>query len=568
MTPHKGSFLIRPLAGERRAIAPLIVVLVFAAANFLQATVTPLTGDEALYAMHGLHLSPGFKDHPPGIGLLTRGGGWLLPGAAGVRVLGVLCHAVMLWLVFRLVKPVHLERLILILVSIPVIHIYGFLATPDVPFLLATICYLITWRSFLESQNARKAVLMGLCMAAMLWSKYSGVLVILFTWIAVPSLWKNRWLWVSALSGLLLFSPHLIWQGVNDFPSFRFHLVERAGEFRWSNTTDFLAGQFAIFNPLVLVTSLLAITRRGSKDAFDRSMRSLLGLTILFFFVMSARGRVEAHWTAPCVFPMLFLLFRQDTQWMQRRIARVVLLTFSTILIVLRVLVVYDVVPVLRGMFHRPAERIRLIHELAGNRPVCFMNSYQDPSLYMFYVGTPAHSIQNVEGAKNQYDWWQYNEAIHQQECLLVASYNALGFESRREGDIELHYKVYDDLPVLHAFRVLPERTHIEVQSGDTLTIPVQFTNNNRYPLVFDSMNYSLTWRFLMSYKKIWQQVREVEWTGFPDRLNPGETVHGFFTVMLDVPVGTYRCGIAARIDDLPQTYQSPWIHVVVRESP
>lgn len=536
--------------------------------NTLQAAFTNLTGDEALYWMYGKHLDWGFKDHPPLIGLLTAAGSTWLPGELGARLGAVLCSGVMIWLLRRLARPTLLWPFALIVLSVPVLHVYGFIATPDVPLLLTAVCYLLTWRSFLNSPDLGKALILGFWMAAMMWSKYHGLLVILFSLLPVRKMWWNRLFWTGSAFGALLFLPHVIWQVVHDFPTVRFHLFERAGEFRWSNVTEFVTGQAGVFNPVLLFLTILVIARFRAKDEFERSLRGLFTGLMVFFIAMSARGRVEAHWSATCVFPMLFILIRHGGEWIQKSWFAGYSSLVVLLILAVRVALVTDFIPGLHGMFFHPKERLALIHEIAQGKPVCFMNSYQSPSLYMFYFGERAHSVQNVEGGRNQYDWWNYNEYVHQNPFLFVASYEPDYFDRTESGDVVVYSKVYADLPCFDRLTMIPERLRWNLNRGDTVWMAFTMVNANSYPIDFSGEGHRLKWSFLLGYKKLWQQVVYPEWIDFPERIGPGDSVEVKMKWIADIPSGRYRSGVAVRIDDLPQTYQSPWLYIAVEDQP
>jgi hypothetical protein len=67
-----------------------------------------------------------------------------------------------------------------------------------------------------------------------------------------------------------------------------------------------------------------------------------------------------------------------------------------------------------------------------------------------------------------------------------------------------------------------------------------------------------------MDFKKPHQQILNTEWLNWPDFLDAYEEQMASLRVVMDVPPGSYRCGVAAGIDALPKTYQSKWIRLIV----
>lgn len=551
------------VAADRRPILCFLSVIILL--NLIQSAFTDLTGDEALYWMYGQLPDWGYKDHTPVIGMMIHLGSKLLPGSIGARLLVVAALAITLYLVWLLASPVRTGPFVLLAASMPVLHIYGFIATPDVPLLLATSAYLVVWKSFLAEPGWRRALWLGFWMGALVWSKYHGLLVILFTWLPHRRLWLNGWYWMAGAIGIVLFAPHLIWQIAHDLPSVRFHLIERSGEFRWASLLEFVAGQAGLFNPLVWIMGLIVLARIRPDNDFERSLRALAWLIWFFFLAMSLRGRVEAHWTAVCAIPVIILLTRHRLKWLESRWFKWSSILFIALIAGGRLALMVDFLPPLYKSFHLPEKKLRLVHDLAGGSPVCFMNSYQDPSLYMFYFDQLAHAEQNVDGGRNQYNWWTFNEHVHKKDFLFVASYHVAGFEEIERDGVTVYVRRYSDLPVLHQLDIQPQFVKYTVKEGDTLQIPCRVVNGNTYPLNFPDPSHEISWSFLMSHKKPWQQKLTPEWLNWPGHLDAGEAANAMLRLVLQVPPGSYRCGVAARVDRLPATYQSGWIWLIVQ---
>ena len=69
--------------------------------------------------------------------------------------------------------------------------LYGFIAVPDGPLMLFTALFLWCYKTFTEKNNWTSALLMGICLAALAYSKYHGALVFLFTILSNLKLLKN-----------------------------------------------------------------------------------------------------------------------------------------------------------------------------------------------------------------------------------------------------------------------------------------------------------------------------------------------------------------------------------------
>ena len=103
----------------------------------------------------------------------------------------------------------------------------GFMAAPDVALLFFTILYFLVYKKLLDNNSIILSVLWGMIMAAMIYSKYNGILVIFFTIISNFRLLKSRSFYIAALSGIIFMIPHILWSFNNDHPTIYYHLMER-----------------------------------------------------------------------------------------------------------------------------------------------------------------------------------------------------------------------------------------------------------------------------------------------------------------------------------------------------
>jgi 4-amino-4-deoxy-L-arabinose transferase-like glycosyltransferase len=111
-------------------------------------------------------------------------------------------------------------------------------------------------------------------------------------------------LWGAIGLGLLIYSPNLIWNAANGFVSYE-HTKDNAALggtlFHPAKLAEFVAGQFAVFGPILmagLVLALIGAVRPGSSWRH----RMLASFTLPILAVMTAESllsRANANWTAP-----------------------------------------------------------------------------------------------------------------------------------------------------------------------------------------------------------------------------------------------------------------------------
>lgn len=523
--------------------------------NLFQAAFTELTGDEALYWMHGQNLDWGFRDHPPVIGAMIKIGYGIFRSELGVRLLIALANALTIFLIWKLIKPQSLTAFVLLVLSIPVLSIYGFMATPDVPLLLAVAIYLHVWKAFLEEQNLRISLLLGVAMAALMWSKYHGFFIIVLMMLPHVKLWFNKYFWLGGLIGIVLYSPHIIWQIVNDLPTVKFHLNDRNSD-KWElkHILGYAGGQFLVFNPIVFITTIWLLVKTKAHDDFEKSLRWFFVGLLLFFLFDSTRGRVEPHWTAPLSFVAVYLMLLHIEIKSGLKFG---LGFFVFVITIGRIGLMVDFIPRLHREFHRNKAKMLTLQEVAGDQPVCFMNSYQNPSLYMFYTGGIAHSINNEDGGKNQYDYWNYNEYIHQKPFVFVANYDKGGFEHVNSGDFDFHIKKYNDLPVMHGLYILTDDWLHKVLVGDSISIPATIINRNNYGLQLEGGSHAISWIAKFNHKKPNQVSPELQIVHLPTYLGAQDSARIVFQFVVPKLEGKNYLFIEAQVDDLGPTIQS-----------
>ena len=305
---------------RNRFYTQLSVLLVAGFSAFRMAVMgrTGLGDSESYYWTWSQNLAMSYFDHPPMVAWLIR----LFTDIGGdnsfmVRLPSVLLFILMGWLFHRISMEMFDDARvafysILTFNLVPVFGIGAMQMVPDIP---SAVCYLayalVLHRLLVAGGPGRQWYLLGAIMGVGLLGKYFAILLVPSVIILVASVPEyRRWFarpqpYMMALIALLLFSPVLIWNFSNDWPSFRFHLVERHGSagFSIKNLEHLVGGQLLYVTPLYLCGFLWAVwnaARRAFKG--DRNYATLAAFsapTILFFYVACAwTNDSEPHWPA------------------------------------------------------------------------------------------------------------------------------------------------------------------------------------------------------------------------------------------------------------------------------
>jgi hypothetical protein len=561
---------------------PFILFLVaWGVLNLIQAGLTPINNDEAYYWMYSKYLSWGYFDHPPMIALMIRIGYSFFHNELGVRFVTVLSQLAALSLIWSLINKEHNEKkeyvllFFTLVVILPVCNIFGVIATPDAPLILFSAVFLLAYKRFLENENWKNTLFLGLSVAALLYSKYHSGLLIILVILSNLRLFKNIRFYSALFLALLLVFPHLFWQYSNEFPSLKYHLVDRVSGFNPDHVPEYLGSQLLFHNPLILPILIWIMIKVRSKNLFDRALYFIIIGFFAFFLISSFRYRVQPQWTALIVVPMILILINnaEYRPWIKKYVKWISFIVFPLFLFA-RFTVAFDFLPVsyLKTAFHNKKQWAKDIGALAGDRPVVFTNSYQRPSVYTFYTGKFAHSLNNLNYRKTQYDIWDFEEKVHGSEVLYVPHFltdyyrEHLSKHELSTGDT-VWVRGYKDFQSLQRECVVLKTTeYIFTRTGMN---SIHFKIFNPYPFTIDLKHKELPVVFQIAFFKNGNmQVKKN--LNLPEnilKLNAGDTISVECKFSLeDLPSGKFKFAICSESGILYDTYNSEIMEVTVNE--
>lgn len=455
----------------------------------LQAYYVELRGDEAYYWMYSRHLAWGYFDHPPVTALLVKAGYSIFQNELGVRLFFILCSTAMICVMEKMIQPVTLKLFYAVVLSIGFLQIGmvfggGMFAIPDFPLLLFSALFFYLYKQYLEQSSWHVIVFLSVVTCLLLLSKYHGVLILGFTVLSNPALLKRKSFWMIVALTSALFLPHLLWQIANDFPSVNYHLFERsAKEYSFSYTTEYLFTQPFVLGPFIgLLLIYLGVVFKPV-NLFERSLKFLIIGTYIFFFLMTFKGRVEGNWTIITLVPLLYFGYRAIES--NEKLTKMTYYSFAISIVLIlsvRILLTCNLFPSSLALAKslQAKQWTKELREISKERPVAFMNSYQRASLYEFYSGVPAFSLNNVWGRKNQYSIWDTESAFQGKSVTMVANYPNTHYDSIRFGPEYLPYSFIDNFRsssnvIIQSDLVSP----VILKPSDTVRINLKFKYQN-----------------------------------------------------------------------------------------
>lgn len=402
------------------------ILLLFSVINVLQSHFTNLFQDEAYYYVWSKDLAFGYFDHPPMVALWGAIGNQFASGELGLRILSTLSFSAMLWLIWLMVdlkeKWQHVLLFFTVVVSMALWQVFGFIMTPDTPLLFFSALFLLAYKRFLSKENNVNVLFLGISMAAMLYSKYHGILMIGFIVLSHLKLLKNPRFWMAGIIGLVLFIPHLYWQYENGFPSILYHLKERNKHpYQIGQTLLHLLNMLAVIG-ITFPVIYKAFFKQKIVGDFQRALKFIVYGFFLFFLISSFNSKPQAQWVILILIPLTLLTFPYFVNNPEAR--RWLKILGGTQLAIILIIRLFFAIPSISPIVLEPHVSEQWIPDLHANtegKPIVFVNSYSNASLYNFYTGITTHSYSILKGRKSQYNLLDF-EANMQGEDIYSAT--------------------------------------------------------------------------------------------------------------------------------------------------
>lgn len=393
---------------------PLLLILI-GIFQIVMISSIGLAHDEAYYWLYSTDLSWGYFDHPPFVAWVIKLFSFLPHHEFSLRIGFVILQFLTLGVILKLIDRKSWLTASMLYFAFPLVSFASMFALPDLPLVFMSAVYLWVLNEYLKERSVPKAILLGLVIALLCYAKYHGILLVLFTVIALPKLALKKEFYLAAVVAIVCLLPHLMWQIDHDFSTFRYHFLERPkSSFNLGRSLEFvglqivLAGVFAGF--IVWWQALLA-----PRTDFNRVLKFISFGSLIFFLISSFSKRVEANWTIYLAVSLIPLIAGSDI-WKKVWAKRTLLISFVLVL-------------VLRLIFFFPSIAPKRINEFVGwdtwahkVEEVCqdkaiLANTYQLASKLSFYLERKVHAL-NYRSRKNQFDYYGF-EKNYQSDALV-----------------------------------------------------------------------------------------------------------------------------------------------------
>ncbi|MEP6594448.1 MAG: glycosyltransferase family 39 protein [Ginsengibacter sp.] len=471
-------------------IRPIYFILFCLLLNLVQAALTELTSDEGYYWFYSQNLEWGYYDHPPFLALIVKIGYYFLHNELGVRLLNVVLTSAGLLLVLNLMpwKLLQKTHTYILLLSLPLLHYLSFIIFPDGPLLFFSAVYLWSYRKFIEKKDIGSSVIMGVAITLMLYSKYHGILIVLFTLLSNLKLLRNKYFYFSVLLSFVLFVPHLWWQYRHDFITFDYHLRKRTEGFSSRHILEYISQQILAIGPGFIFIPFVYKT----KNQFEKTLVYIILGTLFFFLFTSLKGFVHFHWTSLIIFPLILLAVKYYDDNKKMKLFYWLMLPFLFIIFLFRIQMMFRVLPVNHvnvDYYHGRKLWAKDITSIAHSDPVLFGNQFRESSLYSFYSGQMGVALFSGEDRRSQYEIWNYEDSLQGKNVLYISKYPFPECTTlpTRMGKTLYYYK----LPCFHSFYNIPIHSNFPgiINKLTETDINLSIINSRKKTLFFKCKN-------------------------------------------------------------------------------
>lgn len=423
-----------------------LLAIVWFATNSVLAWFTPLTPDEAHYALYGLKLDWSYFDHPPMVGWLQALAlklgefEYVLRLWPQLLMLGTICW-VCQWTHAVFGRSSMVAVLGLWVLS-PILKLLGFALVPEIPLLFcAWWTFVQTYKlTIVGSNRAVDWVLLGLALGLAALSKYTAITLAFSVLLALMQyrgfkILREPGLWVAGAFALICIAPILYWNAEHNWISFAYQLDHSAGR----NQLDVSDGakmqlvQLLAYTPGIYVLGFFALGWSLLRGQAEHKLLLIFAVPILLLFsLLAMKGRSLPHWTAVGVVFTLPLIAAMLTSGLSRfqKWGSALLVVISGLLMIVFYLVIFRA-PLPYQNYQHPladvtgwkevAEQMQKIAEEANDsaEPLpLFIPNWSHASRIAWYARPlPVHVLDN---RYDQFDLW-YGDAPKGSAGIVLA---------------------------------------------------------------------------------------------------------------------------------------------------
>src|SRR5665648_433526 len=273
-----------------------------------------LVTDEAQYWTWSRDLDFGYFSKPPLIAWIIRGVGEICgQSEACIRSASPVLYTLASLMIFATGRALFDTRIgfwsAIVFATLPGVSYSSQLMTTDVPLILMWTVMLYLWVMLVKRPTMAFAILLGIALGIGLLAKQAMIYAALCAAChaavsreARDALKGGRGL-VAVLIALALFSPNIVWNAQNDFPTAKHTGANISWQYPYIHPLqllEYVGVQFGVFGPILLVVLVRAAWReiRGPRDQ-NKVLLLAFSLPVLALLLVQAlMSRAHGNWSA------------------------------------------------------------------------------------------------------------------------------------------------------------------------------------------------------------------------------------------------------------------------------
>ena len=210
-------------------------------------------------------------------------------------------------------------------------------------------------------------------------------------------------------------------------------------------------------------------------------MRFILIRFFFFFWLMAFRGHVEPHWTIVGVIPVIVLVYRKALiDEKLKKFIKWFVLPSLLLVLAFRILLLTPLAD--RYGYHGKEKYYNAVEQLAGDCPVVFRGSFQEPALYHYFTGKESSTLRSYYDRMTQYDLWQFDKDWIGEAVFVCGPVNERS-RTYQMGDVEIEGFLSDDFSSANRLATTFEITNAPAgktpvfHHGDTIQVDFSIYN-------------------------------------------------------------------------------------------
>jgi hypothetical protein len=217
---------------------------------------------------------------------------------------------------------------------------------------------------------------------------------------------------------------------------------------------------------------------------------------------------------------------------------------FGSVILIILFRIALVCTPLAGKIGYDQKEKFKAIETIAGDLPVVFAGSFQNPSLYSFFANKPSTTISSIYSRRTQFDIWQFERNFEGKPVFIYAEIEGLskkflindqtvtGFVANSFHS-SLRLKIKAEMP-----------TKKIMHSGDTIRSSFTIYNPYSYIIDFRDETFPVSLCACLFTKKT-KEIFPVFCTADILQMKPYETISGeLCTVVPNIPEGEYTFSI------------------------